>query len=193
MVEAIHSGRQTGADLAGLDAGLAVGLRTGGWVPRGRRIDGGTFPESDLAKYNLREHSSSAYPPRTEANVIDTDGTVVFGNPSSPGCSLTRRLCQKHKKPCLVMEDVSYSGAELRAWLINSRIRTLNVAGNRERTNPGIYKLTYDTLLETLGGELVSCVSCSMLFPLSDTSNYFGDGKRRCGRCTVGVALAGQA
>ena len=150
VVEAIHSGAQTGADRAGLDAGLALGLKTGGWIPAGRRTDAGPLSVDDFSKYKLWEHPSSAYPPRTESNVTDTDGTVVFGNPHSPGCRLTVNLCKKHKKPCLIMENVSYDAARLREWLLTLNIRVLNVAGNRERTNPGIYQLTYDILMEAL-------------------------------------------
>ena len=150
MVECIRSGRQTGADLAGLDAGLALGLRTAGWVPNGRRIDGGVFPVEDLAKYNLTVHPSPYYPPRTEANVLNSDGTVIFGNPYSPGCSLTIKLCNRRQKPCLIMETVSYDPAALLKWLLNNAVRELNVAGNRERTNPGIYQLTYDVIVKAL-------------------------------------------
>lgn len=153
VVEKIISGAQTGADRAGLDAGLALGLQVGGWIPAGRRTDEGSLPIEDFNRYNLREHSSPAYPPRTEANVLDSDGTVIFGSPYSPGCSLTARLCKKHKKPCLIMEHSGYSQAELLKWLLNNTIKVLNVAGNRERTNRGIYKLTYNILVRALADD----------------------------------------
>lgn len=150
MIEEIRSGAQTGADIAGLDAGLALGLRVGGWVPYGKRIDGGTLTNDQMLKYNLKQHPSSAYPPRTEQNVRDTDGTVIFGNPYSPGCALTLKLCRTHKKPFLIMDTIGYDAAGLLTWILNNGIRVMNVAGNRERTNPGIYKLTFETLVEAL-------------------------------------------
>ena len=103
-----------------------------------------------MTRFHLQEHSSPAYPPRTEQNVIDSDGTVIFGNPDSPGCSLTLRLCKKHNKYWLIMEEVAYEAKELRRWLDAYDIAVLNVAGNRERTNPGIYQRTYDTIVEAL-------------------------------------------
>ena len=151
MVTKIISGAQTGADRAGLDAGLALGLEVGGWVPYGKRTDEGPLSSEEMARYNLRQHASSGYPARTEQNVRESDGTVLFGNPYSPGCSLTVKLCLRHKKPYLSMESVGYESAELLRWILNERIQVLNVAGNRERTNKGIYQLTLTTLLKALG------------------------------------------
>jgi hypothetical protein len=87
-----------------------------------------------LRGFGLVEHSSSAYPPRTAANVRDSDGTVLFGNVGSPGCTLTRELCDKYGKPSLV----NPTAEELRDWVRAKRITVLNCAGNRERTNPGL-------------------------------------------------------
>lgn len=152
MVTKIISGAQTGADRAGLDAALALGLEVGGWLPLGKRTDDGPLSLEDFSRYKLREHPSSGYPGRTEQNVREADGTVIFGNPYSPGCSLTLRLCEKHHKEWLIMEDkdVAYSPRELRKWLDAQGVKVLNVAGNRERKSPGIYKLTYNVLLEAL-------------------------------------------
>lgn len=147
ILKRIISGAQTGADRAGLDAALALGLETGGWVPKGKRTDEGPLPEADMLRYKLVEHESYAYPPRTEANVKGSDGTVLFGNMSSPGCSLTIRLCLKHGKPHLCNPATP---EQLRQWVDNHHITVLNVAGNRERTNPGIYKRTFLTLMEAL-------------------------------------------
>lgn len=146
VVEQIISGAQTGADRAGLDAGLALGLRVGGWIPFGRRTDEGPLSLEDMQQYNLKQHPSPTYPPRTEQNVRESDGTVLFGNMSSPGCSLTLRLCKRHGKPALTNPTTE----QLRCWIEYESIKVLNVAGNRERTSPGIFKLTYDTLIEAL-------------------------------------------
>lgn len=50
------------------------------------------------------------------------------------------------------MESVGYDVVELVRFLLNHGVRVLNVAGNRERTNPGIYQLTYDTLTKAFKG-----------------------------------------
>ena len=143
----ICSGAQTGADQGGLAAGIQLGLQIGGWMPLGRRTDEGPLSVELFKLWNLREHPLSTYPPRTEQNVRDSDGTVVFGNPYSPGCSLTVKLCKRHKKPYLIMETVSYDPVGLLKFVLNNGIKTLNVAGNRERSTPGIYALTLDTIV----------------------------------------------
>ena len=149
MVTKIVSGAQTGSDRAGLDAGLALGLKVGGWIPKGCRTDEGRLSAEKMTLYNLREHVSYHYPPRTEQNVLDSDGTVLFGNMDSPGCALTIRLCKKHGKPYII--NPSTGGWALRDWTQENNIHILNVAGNRERTNPGIYAITYSTLIAAFG------------------------------------------
>lgn len=158
MVTRIISGAQTGADRAGLDAALALGIETGGWIPLGRRTDEGPLSLDLMRLYHLHEHPSANYPPRTEQNVRESDGTVIFGNPYSPGCSLTARLCRTRHKPCLIMDAVAYDVAELVKWILNNGILTMNVAGNRERTNIGIYSLTFRTIVAALGTDTTGIV-----------------------------------
>jgi len=70
----IVSGGQAGADRAGLDWAMARDITHGGWCPRGRLSEDGGVP----SRYNLQETSSRKYPPRTQRNVAESDGTVVF-------------------------------------------------------------------------------------------------------------------
>jgi hypothetical protein len=148
MLTKIISGAQTGADRAGLDVALDLGLDVGGTVPKGRRTDDGPLTDDEMKKYKLVEHSSSAYPPRTAENVRNSDGTVLFGRMGSPGCKLTIRLCVQFDKPYLVNPNAQF----LREWVEYRGIKTLNVAGNRERKNPGIYQLVNTTLWEAFRG-----------------------------------------
>lgn len=141
----VISGAQEGADIAGLDAAKHVGFETGGWVPKGGRQDTGCLSATQIAHYSLKVTEwSSAYPPRTELNVKDSDGTVLFGNIYSPGCKLTVRLCRDNNKPFILNPTLD----EFLTWLVENKIEVLNVAGNRERTNPGIYRRTFDFLVE---------------------------------------------
>lgn len=129
----IWGGAQTGADQGGLDAALALGLQPGGWVPKGRRTDEGPLTDEQMLRWNLKEHTSPHYPPRTEQNVRDTEVTVWFGNTTSPGYHCTRKACTRWSKP-MHCNPPSILLREL------ARIyRVWNVAGNRERTNPGLH------------------------------------------------------
>jgi hypothetical protein len=74
MINKIISGGQTGADRAALDFALKFNIPHGGWIPKGRIAEDGPLP----AKYQLQEMPTSSYPKRTEQNVIDSDGTLIF-------------------------------------------------------------------------------------------------------------------
>ena len=131
----VISGGQTGVDQAGLRAAQACGYRTGGMAPKGWRTDEGPAPW--LADYGLVEGAHYSYAPRTEWNVRNSTGTVWFGDEQSPGGRLTKLAClQKYRGIDYWLPNPSID--ELRTWIIAQRINTLNVAGNRERTNPGI-------------------------------------------------------
>jgi hypothetical protein len=146
----IISGGQTGADYAGLLAGVQLGLETGGTAPRGWRIcleDGRDGSNPELARFGLIEHASRDYPPRTKQNVADADGTVWFGYAGSPGGKLTVNTARRLGKPCIV----NPSAHELRDWLEQNRIEVLNVAGNRlSPENPNIQDMTFRTLVEAI-------------------------------------------
>ena len=140
----IISGGQTGADRGGLMAGRRLGLATGGFIPKGRRTDDGPLPEHLMRAYSLVEHSSPTYPPRTLANVVASDGTVIFGNITSPGSQLTLRYCMSNSKPNIL----NPTPEELRKWAEDNKIETLNVAGNRESKNPSITTRTIETIVK---------------------------------------------
>jgi len=144
MIKKIISGAQTGADRAGLAAAAVLSLEVGGTVPRGRRAEDGPLTDRTMKLFNLKEHSSDKYPPRTKANVWNSDGTVVFGNVGSPGSRLTLKYCRELGKPYCINPTPD----QLRVWALKWKIETLNVAGNRENSNPGIYRSTLNTLIE---------------------------------------------
>jgi hypothetical protein len=143
IVRRIISGGQTGADQAGLSAGKLLDLETGGWMPRGWRTQSGPRPDM-RDKYGMVEHTSAAYPPRTEANVKAAGATLVFGNAGSRGCALTVHMCSKHHRPFYLQRwrpGDTISPLEIgafQAWLREIDGEVLNVAGNREESSPGI-------------------------------------------------------
>lgn len=145
MLVKVISGYQTGADRAGIHAAYGRGILTGGWIPKGRHAQDGQISLEDAQTYNLTETDDWHYRQRTEFNVRDSSGTVIFGNCNSPGCKLILSMCKKHHKPYII----NPSPEELHAWILRDQIQILNVAGNREESNPGIYQSVMDTLLLT--------------------------------------------
>ncbi len=151
MLEKLISGGQTGADQGGLEAAELLEIPTGGMMPLGFRTEVGERP--DLAeRFNLVECASPNYPPRTRYNVMDSQGTIVFGDVTTPGSRLTKRMCREGSKPCLVIEEFDEDSKRLaREFLQMYEIAVLNVAGNRESVTPGIQRDVRNFLLSVLG------------------------------------------
>ena len=152
IFEKIISGGQTGADQGALDAALELNHPSGGWCPKGRKSEAGRIPD----KYPLTEHSSPEYPVRTEANVVDFDGTLIFtyGQPTG-GTKLTVELAKKHGKPLYIFdfedEALNQDPEVIWEWGLDNNVYVLNVAGPRESKNPGtqvLFKAVMLMLLE---------------------------------------------
>jgi len=124
-VNKVVSGGQTGIDRMGLEVARVLGIQTRGIAPKGYLTENG--PDESLRDFGLTEHTSSKYPPRTKANVIQSDGTVLFGNVTVGGTKLTLDICLREGKPYIA----NPTAGELRLWLIDNQIAVLNVAGNR--------------------------------------------------------------
>lgn len=151
MIKKIISGGQTGADRAGLIVAKEMGIETGGWMPFGFIAHDGKHPEFALL-YNIKEHKSFKYPPRTAVNVKESDGTVRFAsNFNSPGVILTLKMINQYKKPYF---DIDINNPvdidEFRLWLKKNNINVLNVAGNSESSSPGIEFIVKDYLRKSL-------------------------------------------
>lgn len=145
-IERIISGAQTGADRAGLDAAIRYGIPHGGWCPKGRTAEDGIIP----AKYCLMETPGTGSIQRTEWNVRDSDGTVIFTLRSElMGGSLhTQEFARGYNKPFLHLSCsiASHPALSLSAFLRNHHIKVLNVAGSRESEEPDIYVATLKIL-----------------------------------------------
>ena len=148
MIKKIISGGQTGADRGGLLAGEALGIETGGTAPPSYQTEAG--PDLSLRQFNLieGEYDPRIYPKRTRMNVRNSDGTLLMGNPNSPGSRLTLRFCRESRpsKPYIINPTPS----QLKDWIDTHNIEILNVAGNRESKHPGITKETFQLLYSTL-------------------------------------------
>jgi len=147
MLQKIISGGQTGADRAALDFAIAHGIPHGGWCPRGRLAEDGTIP----LRYQLSETPSSDYAQRTEWNVRDSDGTVIFSiAPALAGGSQqTAELARQHRKPCFHLSrerDGEFAARKLLDFLVEHEVRTLNVAGPRQSQEPEVAEFTRKAL-----------------------------------------------
>ncbi|GCF09989.1 putative molybdenum carrier protein [Dictyobacter arantiisoli] len=134
----IVSGGQTGADRAALDWAIQQGIAHGGWCPRGRRAD--EAAPIDM-RYHLRETPSDEYAQRTEWNVRDSDGTVIFTYASAltGGSALTLQLAQQYQKPALHIHQACEHPADLLlTFLRQHNIHILNIAGPRAASEPDI-------------------------------------------------------
>ncbi len=153
----IVSGGQTGADRAALDFAIAHGLPHGGWCPKGRKCEEGTI----AACYQLQESPSSNYVQRTEWNVRDSDGTVIFSIAPvlTGGSKKTLDLARKHHKPVIHIsrEEGPVSPAQaLKRFIAEHRIKVLNVAGPRASKEPEVasfvrhvLEITFELACET--------------------------------------------
>ncbi|MEW5980171.1 MAG: putative molybdenum carrier protein [Acidobacteriota bacterium] len=127
-----HLRGQTGADRAALDAASEAGIPHGGWIPKGRLTEAGPLPE----RYQLKEMLTGSYEARTEKNVVDSDGTLIFSHgPLNGGSALTRSLAKKHGKPWIHLDLDQMTAAQaaqgVMFWVRGKGIRVLNVAGPR--------------------------------------------------------------
>lgn len=143
----IISGGQTGADIGALLAAVELGIKTGGWAPKGWITEAG--PALWLRGYGLVQHSSPNYPPRTRMNCQDSDLTVIFGDVRSTGSKLTISICREDNIPYLINPD----SQELRSMCEDLGVETLNVGGNRESKSPGIEERVRRIIVETFREE----------------------------------------
>jgi len=154
----IIAGGQTGADRGGLEAALYCGIPHGGWCPKGRKAEDGVIP----AKYELRETPAADYARRTEANVADSDATLVFTRGKAAGGSkLTMEYAKKYKKPCLHIAIDQYSREDavhrVKRWLEGEVTQpmppdncVLNIAGSRESEVPGIQEFVMGCMMDAI-------------------------------------------
>ncbi|AGF80090.1 hypothetical protein UWK_03581 (plasmid) [Desulfocapsa sulfexigens DSM 10523] len=99
----------------------------------------------------MKEMPTRGYPKRTEQNVMDSDGTVIFQQGKlSGGSDLTRKLAIKHCKPWLHLDmkklSIDEAGEEIIGWVKKNQIETLNVAGKSASSDPEIYDIVFGVM-----------------------------------------------
>jgi hypothetical protein len=166
MITKIISGGQTGADRGGLDAAIHCDWPHGGWCPKGRKAEDGAIP----VKYHLTEMSSAEYLPRTQANVVDSDATIIFSYGSLFGGSLESATYAHELEKPYHQVDLLHSTPknvvnEIMMWLAGDEELNnyneyvayppplecvLNVAGSRESHAPGIQEAVFRFIVNVL-------------------------------------------
>jgi Circularly permutated YpsA SLOG family len=146
-IKRLISGGQTGADRAALDWAIAQGIPHGGWCPQGRQAEDGIL----ALHYELQETPSHDSAQRTEWNVRDADGTVIFSivPELTEGTLLTAVCADRYSKPwiniCQARAD-RQPAQQLLDFLAGFSIQVLNVAGPRASQAVGIYQFVMVTL-----------------------------------------------
>ena len=162
-VRRIISGGQTGGDMGGLLAGRELGLETGGTAPRGWKTERGRNP--GLAGFGVKQSSSDNYVTRTIQNVNDADATVAFLWGRSVGTGKTIGYAQTGRwqygdnktkldghKPVLVIStrDPAAAAKQIRDFVDTVKPGTLNIAGHREGSQPGLEQFVKQALVSGL-------------------------------------------
>lgn len=145
VIKKIISGGQTGADRGGLEAAVECKLLVGGTAPYQFKTEEGN--DYTLREFGLDECAVSSYTHRTQMNVKDSDGTVIFMPVNSSGSLATERYCKEFKKPCIINPKTP---SDLAEWIATHGISTLNVAGNRESKCPGLKEKVKNFMIETI-------------------------------------------
>ncbi len=151
MLKLIISGGQTGVDRAALDAALHCNIQCGGHCPNGRLAEDGKIH----SRYPLKELISKRYMDRTLKNILDADGTVIIYNKAlNGGTALTSKLCEKHKKPHLLVSafdtNVYKTHKLIDQFINNNQIEILNIAGPRKSQWDAGYDYAYFCISATL-------------------------------------------
>ena len=143
----IISGGQTGVDQGALDFALDHGYECGGFCPRGRKSEKGIIPY----RYPVSEIESEEYIDRTKRNILESDGTLIIRDAIEiqGGVLDTIHLCTQFSKTYLIINiSEEFNNEEVVKWISFNKIKTLNIAGNRESINPGLRSKTYLYLVD---------------------------------------------
>lgn len=174
----IISGGQTGIDRLGLEVGKELGLETGGTTTPGYYTENGR--DESLKDFGVTEISPELqagrkgrefYLPRTEQNVLNSDGTVYFStDEDSAGRIATQRFAKQHNKPFLL----NPTSQELAQWLVDNNIGTLNVAGNRgSKVSPEFDSQVRNTIRNAFSSPIQQDLFASEQPAITDTTKKF--------------------
>lgn len=158
-IEQIISGGQTGADLGGLRAAVALGIPTGGVAPDNFWNERHPKDVEFLLKCKLTQNAvrgTAGLRMRTESNIRNSEATLIFMDVNSSGSLQTIGKCEALKKPYKLLRPTYNDKTDpvgvlvAQDFLQKVRPRILNIAGNRESKAPGIEARVEQFLVEVL-------------------------------------------
>lgn len=130
----IISGSQEGAERAALDWAVKHELPRGGWFPAG-------LTEAPDATYKLKEAASEKLLEVIDANVRDSEATLVFTlAPKAVGpAQKAGAAARKQKKPVLhVHRGILGVSEKIVAFIDKYYVRRLHITGSSEAEEPGL-------------------------------------------------------
>ena len=138
-------------DRAALEWALTHRVPHGGWCPKGRTAEDGSIP----MRFKLKEAPSTSYSIRTQWNVRDSNGTVIFSKTRTlkGGTKQTAIFARRLRKPCLHLIHslgVNEAARQLTEFLKEQRIVVLNVAGPRASDQPYLARFVKAVLSKIL-------------------------------------------
>jgi hypothetical protein len=88
----------------------------------------------------MRETPSADYIERTEWNVRDSNATLIlFWGEITGGTMLTVDIAREYNRPLLLVDMTApLDLTKITNWIRGHNPATLNIAGSRESTNPGV-------------------------------------------------------
>jgi hypothetical protein len=142
----VIAGAQTGADFGALVGARRSKIEIGGTVLKGGRSESQSADRKRqimafVQEGIFQESSSTGYKDKTQKNVDNSDGTVVFDfKPGgSSGSKFTISYAKKTGKPVLEISGITGdTTGDILSFIDKHGIKTLNIAGNRESVTPGI-------------------------------------------------------
>lgn len=123
------TGLQKGVDQVVAGAFFERGGIVGGYAPKNFLVEGGESAQELAEKYGMVETISTNYAHRTKRNVISSDVTVVFGDPTGKGTALTIETAIAEGKPLIVNPKTS---KELNEFLFETKAMKVNFGGTRQ-------------------------------------------------------------
>jgi len=154
QLKKIISGMQKNVDQYGIEAAKELGIDYGGTVNKGFKVvpEGNNSPNFqefvDSGKWE--EIKSQSYPDRTKANAQNADGTVWFGKTGTDSAGHNATKKYSGNKPWIE----NPTDKELRQWLIDNNIETLNVAGNRSYGTEELGQQAKETIVKAVQGDI---------------------------------------